>query len=422
MVWMCKKALPGSRQAGRAFREHSDGLLVQNGWKRTMHDPCAYIKWEEGQSTPNTLCVHVDDVITCCTDGENDRFHALAKSAYEKGDKKVKRSDAKEFLGIQYQRTQDNGYFLSQSQYVERLALKAGVVRADGGYPKTPLSYDLPDVNDCWQPEQGPNPHEAEYRSLQGGAVWAARSTRPDLLHGVCYLAQYQARPGPKHLKALKGLIAYAYGTKDIGLTYSLGFGDKVVVHADASWNEADSVANGNCMGGFCVHQYGLIGVHCGRQPTVALSTQEAELNEVVNAGKYLVWLRGFMDELGTPLGEVSVFEDNNPVVLAANNYGSKHQRLKHVLRKVYKVHEWITDGIFKLIKIRTNHNVADIFTKRLDVKLFEVFRGALLASPKDAGWELPEEPAKIGAFTGVLDTAGVALICALLSVTRTVV
>lgn len=223
--------------------------------------------------------------------------------------------------------------------------------------------------------------------------------TRRDVSFAASYLATYQSRPGQKHLEALKYTIAYLYGTKGLGLTYRLGAGDTVFVHCDASWNESHTVAGCKCMGGFCVHQYGLIGCHCGRQPTVALSTQEAELNEVVNAGKYLVWLKGFMEELNCPIGDVRLFEDNNPVVLAANNYGSKHSRLKHVLRKVYKVHEWIVRKIFVLVKIATANNIADIFTKRLDEDTFVKFRGPLMGSPVDAEWELPTRPVELGTF-----------------------
>lgn len=98
-------------------------------------------------------------------------------------------------------------------------------------------------------------------------------------------------------------------------------------------------------------------------------------------------------------------------MIQATTQYGAKHQRLKHVLRRVSKVNEWLLHGVFKLVKIGTEFNFSDIFTKRLSIDKFELFRTILLSDPRFAPWVLPEAELTRkdfvdGALTGTFPTS----------------
>ncbi|GKC04303.1 hypothetical protein Tco_0995913 [Tanacetum coccineum] len=53
------------------------------------------------------------------------------------------------------------------------------------------------------------------------GALTYLTSSRPDIVHASCLCAQYQAKPTEKHLKEVKRIFRYLWGTINMGLWYT---------------------------------------------------------------------------------------------------------------------------------------------------------------------------------------------------------
>ena len=68
---------------------------------------------------------------------------------------------------------------------------------------------DKPDPADC-----------TKYRALVALANFIANWTRPDITFTVNKLCKFMSNPGPAHWQALKHLLRYLKGTRDVGLRY----------------------------------------------------------------------------------------------------------------------------------------------------------------------------------------------------------
>ncbi|GKE76302.1 hypothetical protein Tco_1542422 [Tanacetum coccineum] len=55
------------------------------------------------------------------------------------------------------------------------------------------------------------------------GAVLYLTSSRPDIVHATCLCARYQAKPTEKHLKEVKRIFRYLWGTVNMGLWRKVG-------------------------------------------------------------------------------------------------------------------------------------------------------------------------------------------------------
>jgi hypothetical protein len=107
-------------------------------------------------------------------------------------------------------------------------------------------------------------------------------------------------------------------------------------------------------------------------QPTVALSTTEAEYMAVSEAVKEAVWLKGLFSELSENLKVEEVFCDNQGAVLLSKDR-MFHDRTKHIDIRHHYIREVVARGDLKVVKINTNDNAADMLTKPLPVAKFNL-------------------------------------------------
>ena len=79
---------------------------------------------------------------------------------------------------------------------------------------------------------------EKGYKELVGALLWVARVSRPDIQVAVSILCRFTANPSERHLKALRGVLAYLSGTKDLGVCFTKVPEKifKLVGYSDADW------------------------------------------------------------------------------------------------------------------------------------------------------------------------------------------
>jgi hypothetical protein len=92
-----------------------------------------------------------------------------------------------------------------------------------------------------------------------------------------------------------------------------------------------------------------------------------------------VVWVRRCLKELGwTQDGATTIFEDNQGCLDMVLNPVA-HGRTKHIDITYHFVRELVQAGEVKFQYVRSQENVADIFTKPLDRVLFQRFSRLLL-------------------------------------------
>ena len=90
------------------------------------------------------------------------------------------------------------------------------------------------------------------------------------------------------------------------------------------------------------------------------------------------MWFKHMFKELGMPIiVPIPICSDNNGAIFISNN-PIQERRMKHIDVKFHYIRELIENGDIEVLRVDTNDNIADIFTKPLGRVKFEHFRGLL--------------------------------------------
>ena len=68
--------------------------------------------------------------------------------------------------------------------------------------------------------ERGVHKSAFDYLSVVGSLLHFANCVRCDISLAVGVLARHAMAPGPAHVKAVKRVVQYLYGTRSLGITY----------------------------------------------------------------------------------------------------------------------------------------------------------------------------------------------------------
>lgn len=155
--------------------------------------------------------------------------------------------------------------------------------------------------------------------------------------------------------------MRYLRGTIKYGITYGAVKGD-LTGYSDADW-AANLDERKSTTGYVFTMNGGAISWNSRKQPTVALSSTEAEYMAVVTAIQEAIWLRGFYTEIFGKNTTTSLYSDNKGAiqVMINNSYST---RTKHIDIKAGFVREKLRNEELQLKYIRTENMPADILTK----------------------------------------------------------
>nr|GFA16469.1 hypothetical protein [Tanacetum cinerariifolium] len=92
------------------------------------------------------------------------------------------------------------------------------------------------EIKDKLDLDQNETPVDAtKYRSMIGALMYLT-SSRPDIVHATCLCARCQVKPTEKHLKEVKRIFRYLWGTVNMGLWYTKDSGFELTRFSDADY------------------------------------------------------------------------------------------------------------------------------------------------------------------------------------------
>nr|GEW37247.1 retrovirus-related Pol polyprotein from transposon TNT 1-94 [Tanacetum cinerariifolium] len=216
-----KKALYGLKQAPRAWYDELSTFLLQNEFSKGIIDSKLFTR----RFDDNFLVVYVDDIIFGSTDP---RYATLFSDLMKSRFKMSMIGEMMFFIGLQVNQSL-SGIFINQSNYVYEILKKYGLNTCD--IVGTPI-----DIKDKLDLDQIGTPVDAtKYRSMIGALMYIT-STRPDIVHATYVYARYQAHPTEKHLKEVKRIFHYLWGTVNMGLWYTKDSGFELTGFLDADY------------------------------------------------------------------------------------------------------------------------------------------------------------------------------------------
>ena len=173
-----------------------------------------------------------------------------------------------------------------------------------------------------------------------------------------------------------KRIIKYISGTADLGLLYTFDTSPTLVGYCDADW--AGSTTDRRSTSGGCFYLgNNLISWFSKKQNCVALSTAESEYIAAGSSCTQLLWMKQMLVEYNVKQNVMTLYCDNVSAINISKN-PVQHSKTKHIDIRHHFIRELVEDKKIVLEYIQTEKQLADIFTKSLDVNRFESLRSSL--------------------------------------------
>ncbi|KAK8956512.1 hypothetical protein KSP39_PZI000036 [Platanthera zijinensis] len=380
-VCKLKRALYGLKQAPKAWNMTIDHYFITQGFYRSKCDPSLYTK-----HTPEyqlLICLYVDDLLIASDSSEQIKnFKAQMHLKFEMSDLGL----AQYFLGVQIKQS-TSGIFISQYKYATEVLQKYQMEECNPSL--TPM-----DTKTCLKKEeQEDSIDEERYRSLVGSLMYLTNS-RPDLEYAVNQVAKYTNHPTKIHWLAIKRILRYVQGTKQLGIFYKREKIQELNGYADADWGS--NVDDRKSTTGIIFRLGSNPVIWTSRkQPTVALSTTEAEDMALCFASCDCLWLRQLLMEIQgiiphqmkqrrTEKGEDEEIEERrkrkemqawiSPTVIKCDNSSAIHlannpatqKRSKHIDLRFHFIRDQVELNTIKVEFCRSEEQLADLLTKPL--------------------------------------------------------
>ena len=171
--------------------------------------------------------------------------------------------------------------------------------------------------------------------------------------------------PTDIHLNACRKVLRYLKGTLNYGLFYAYDDNLTPKGYCDADW--ASSPYDRRSTSGFVFMLGGkTISWSSKKQPTVALSSTEAEYKALSHATCEVVWLNKLLSDLQVHHDRFVLLCDNMSSIYLAKN-PKFHARSKHIEVQYHFVREKVLSKEVDIMHINTEWQVANIFTKLMD-------------------------------------------------------
>ncbi|GKB86605.1 hypothetical protein Tco_0958877, partial [Tanacetum coccineum] len=120
-----------------------------------------------------------------------------------------------------------------------------------------------------------------------------------------------------------------------------------------------------------------LISWQCKKQTIVANSTTEAEYVAALNCYGKVLWIQNQLLDYGYNFMNTKIFIDNESIICIVKN-PVFHSKTKHIEIRHHFIRDSYEKRLIQVIKIHTNHNVADLLTKAFDVSRFQFLTASI--------------------------------------------
>ena len=355
LVWKLHKSLYGLKHSGRNWNIILSEFFKSKGFSQSKSDACLFVR--DNESGKLFLVVWVDDIIVAGTDKLVNKIKETMKSKFKMTDL----GNISYFLGIQFE--QSSGVItMSQEHYLQNVLKRYDM---DTCKPRqTPCETNL-DIYKSGDDDTTPHDDIRKYREIVGSLVYAMTCSRPDLAWIITKLSQHLACPNHADWMTINHVLRYIKGTTEHKLTFRKSGDPKILGHSDSDW--ASSKEDRKSTTGYCFSlncDGPLIAWKSRKQPTVALSSCEAEYMALTNATQEAMFLINLTRDFG--------HTTQLPLLIRGDNQGSldmvkndvSNERSKHIDIELHFIRDKHREGIIDVNHIPTNDNVADLFTK----------------------------------------------------------
>nr|GEV32931.1 retrovirus-related Pol polyprotein from transposon TNT 1-94 [Tanacetum cinerariifolium] len=300
-------------------------FLVSKGFSKGSIDPTLFITKHKGDIL--LVQIYVDDIIFDLTNPKlSKKFEKPIHREFEMS----MMGELKFFLGIQIHQS-PRGIFINQAKYAQEILIKHGMTSCDSVGTQMATKHLDADLS-------GTLVDQMKYCSMVEALMYLT-SSRPDIMHATCYCARYQAKPTEKHLTEDHAGCLDSRKSTSGGIQF-LG-GDKLV-----SWLSK-------------------------KQDCTSISSVEAEYVSLSACCAQVLWLRTQLTDYNFHFDKIPMYCDSK-VTIAISCNPVQHSCTKHIDIRYHFIKEKVEKGIVELFFVRTEYQLADLFTKALPEERFK--------------------------------------------------
>lgn len=377
-LYRVKKYLYGLPDSGRAYYQGYSQHLMDNGYNRTLSDPCLFVKLANGERT--YVWIHVDDTFVASTSTrELTEFQRVVGLKYQY----TVQENLDSYLGVHMTKRANGSTLLTQPKLLAEVFDEFMTAEMKSSRRiSAPRSIE---AEEDWDP----TPFDrTAYLHLLGALIYLTRS-RPDIATAVSFAATHAVNPTQGAYNELLRCVKYLWHSQDAGLVLHTGTPGaelKLRCYVDASYlTHPDSRSHT----GYCL-SFGEIGIFYAKsikQKLVTTSSTHAEMRALYQLILEIIYVIHLCEELGRPISlPAIVMEDNQPVIDLTKDLSKRSKKCKHFLMLINFVREQVAAGLIAIQKVPTQDNLADILTKILTGNPFtqkaEQLLGMSLATP----------------------------------------
>nr|XP_043639383.1 uncharacterized mitochondrial protein AtMg00810-like [Erigeron canadensis] len=355
LVCKLNKSLYGLKQAPRQWNSKLSSALLECGFSQSKSDYSLFTRNINGNFV--ALLVYVDDIVitgNCVKEIEQVKSFLSTKFKIKDLGK------LKFFLGIEVLEN-DNGLCFSQRKYCLELLNDFGMLGCKPMH--TPLEMNITVKPFTKNGKMLDN--ITVYQKLIGKLIYLTL-TRPDISYSVQCLSQFMHAPSQEHFDLGLRILRYVKKAPGKGLFVQKGNNSLLTGYVDYDW--ARCVTTRKSVTSFTVYLGNtLVSWKSKKQPTVAKSSAEAEYRALAAVTCEIIWLKNLLLDFGITCSiPVNVHCDSKAAIQIAAN-PVFHEKTKHLEIDLYFVREKISAGLLNTVKIQSELNAADVFTKRRD-------------------------------------------------------
>lgn len=363
-VCRLRKSLYGLKQAPRCWFAKFATALKNYGFQQSYSDYSLFSFNRDGVSL--YVLVYVDDlIVTGNSTTAISEFKQYLDSCFHMKDLGL----LKYFLGIEVARSPD-GIYLCQRKYVLDILQDTFLLGAQpSGFP-IEQNHTLASATGSFLTDL------ASYRRLVGRLVYL-NVTRQDLAYSVRVLTQFMQKPREEHWTAALRVVRYLKGTPGQGVLLRANSDLHIYGWCDSDFSGCPR-SRRSLTGWFVQLGQSPVLWRTKKQKVVSMSSAEAEYRAMSLTARELVWLQALLEDLAVFLSRpMTLYCDSTAAIhIAANPVF--YERTKHIERDCHFVREKVQNGTIATVHVSTTTQLADIFTKALGSREFDVFRDKL--------------------------------------------
>nr|GEZ99532.1 retrovirus-related Pol polyprotein from transposon TNT 1-94 [Tanacetum cinerariifolium] len=176
-------------------------------------------------------------------------------------------------------------------------------------------------------------------------------------------------KPIEKHLKEVKRIFHYLWGTINMGLWYMKDSGFELTEFSDADYARCKDTFNSTSGRAQFLGEK-LVSWSSKKQDCTTLSTAKAKYVSLSACCAQVLWMQTQLMDYGFHFNKIPIYCDSKLTIAISCN-PVQHSRTKHIAVRYHFIKEHVEKGTIELYFVKTDYQLADLFTKALPVDRF---------------------------------------------------